>query len=83
MKKKKISESQVKDVMTKMVKGEDVNEVEVIEKEDIIIIEERIMKLIKEKPGLSEKAYMGLVMKEFRGKVDGRSAMEIIKKYVK
>ena len=39
---------------------------------------QRIIKMIKEKPGLSEKAYMGLVMKEFRGKVTGKKAMEII-----
>ena len=41
------------------------------------------MKMIKEKPGLSEKAYMGLVMKEFGGKVSGKDAIEIIKKYLK
>ena len=40
------------------------------------------MKIIKAKPGLSEKAYMGLVMKEFKRKISGRDAMEIIKKYV-
>ena len=38
------------------------------------------MKLIKDKPGLSEKAYMGLVMKEFRGKIDGKTASRIIER---
>jgi len=52
-------------------------------KENINIVEERIMKIIQEKPGLSEKAYMGLVMKEFKGKVDGRKAAEIIQKFMK
>ena len=47
------------------------------------MIEEKVMKIVKDKPGLSEKAYMGLVMKEFRGKIDGRKAMEIIGKFVK
>ena len=28
-------------------------------------------------------AYMGLVMKEFKGKISGKEASEIIKKYVK
>ena len=41
------------------------------------------LKIIKEKPGLSDKAYMGLVMKEFKGRVSGKDAMEIIKKHVK
>ena len=46
-------------------------------------IEEKIMNMIKVKPGLSYKAYMGLVMKEFRGKIEGQKVMEIIKKYIK
>jgi len=41
------------------------------------------MSLIKEKPGLSFNAYMGLVMKEFQGQISGNEAAEIIKKYVK
>ena len=41
------------------------------------------MNLIKSKPGLSENAYMGLIMKEFKGKVSGKEVMEIIKKFVK
>ena len=45
-------------------------------------IEEKIMKIINAKPGLSEKAYMGLVMKEFRGKVSGKESMEMIKKLI-
>ena len=38
------------------------------------------LKIIKQKPGLNANAYMGLVMKEFKGKVDGKSAMDIINK---
>jgi Glu-tRNA(Gln) amidotransferase subunit E-like FAD-binding protein len=41
------------------------------------------LKLIKEKPGLNANAYMGLVMKEFRGKIDGKIVMEIIGKFMK
>ena len=39
--------------------------------------------IIKEKPGLSIGAYMGLVMAKFKGKVDGKSTMDILKKLVK
>ena len=46
-------------------------------------IEEEIMKIIKKKPGLSQNAYMGLIMKEFKGKISGKEVMDIIKKYVK
>jgi uncharacterized protein YqeY len=41
------------------------------------------MKIIKDKPGLSDKAYMGLIMKEFKGQISGKEAMEIIHKFVK
>ena len=54
-----------------------------IRKEDLHGMEGEIMKLIKEKPGLSVNAYMGLIMKEFKGKISGKEVSEIIKKYVK
>jgi len=79
-KKKKISERQIKESLERIARGVDVSSAVKFEKEDFGYVEEKIMKLIKGKPGLSEKAYMGLVMKEFRGKVDGGEAMEIIKK---
>ena len=82
LKKKKISESQIKQVLERIAKGRDLTEVIKFEKEEDHVIEEKIMKIMKEKPGLSEKAYMGLIMKEFRGKVDGKTASEIIQKYV-
>jgi len=83
LKKKKISEAQVKQVLERVVKGENLKEAFKFEKEDTNIIEEKIMKIIKEKPGLSLKAYMGLIMKEFKGRISGKEAMEIIGKFVK
>jgi Glu-tRNA(Gln) amidotransferase subunit E-like FAD-binding protein len=74
---RKISESKIKNVLTGIVKGE---EIEKIKKEENV--EEKIMNMIKEKPGLSVNAYMGLVMKEFKG-ISGKEAVEIIKKYMK
>ncbi len=76
---KEISEGDIKLLMEKIVKGEKFE----TSSEDISVVEEKIRNLIKEKPGLSEKAYMGLVMKEFRGKISGRDAMEVIKKHIK
>lgn len=81
--KKKISENQVKQVMEKIAKGENPKEAIIFGKQNVHEIEEKIMKIIKEKHGLTDKAYMGLIMKEFKGQVDGRTAMEIIKKHVK
>jgi len=74
----KIFEDHVKHVLEKIVKGENLKDAIKFEKGDIHDIEEKIMKIIKEKPGLSENAYMGLVMKGFKGKISGKEVMEIL-----
>ena len=83
VKKKKISEREIKHVLEKIVKGEKMEEAIKFEKEDVNKIEKKVIEIIKDKPGLSQNAYMGLIMKEFKGKVSGKEVMEIIKKYVK
>ena len=83
LKKKKIYESQVKHVLERILKGEKPEKAIIFEKEHESIIEEKIAKIVKEKPGLSLNAYMGLVMKGFKGKISGKEVMDIIKKYVK
>lgn len=83
VKKGKISESQIKDVLLKLVRGATFEEAVKFEKADVGAVEEKILKIINEKPGLSEKAYMGLVMKELHGQVSGKEAMEVIRKFVK
>jgi len=77
----KISENEIYDVMLEVAGGKDV--VKALEKERIDNVEEEVMKIIKEKPGLSEKAYMGLVMNKFKGKISGKEAAETIKKLIK
>ncbi len=81
--KKRIKESDVKNILNELVDGKSLNEAIKKEKADLSMIEEKIHNIIKSKPGLSINAYMGLVMKEFSGKISGEEAMMIIKKYVK
>jgi len=83
LKSKKIDESQIKHVLERIIKGESSEKAIAFEKEHEDVIEEKIAKIIKEKPGLSSNAYMGLVMKEFKGKISGRKAVETIKKFIK
>ena len=83
VKNRELLENQVKMVLEKYTKNKNLEKALKFEKEDRSVVEERIIKIIKEKPGLSEKAYMGLIMKEFRGKIDGKEAAEIFKKYFK
>lgn len=75
-----ISDGKIKIILERIVKGEDVKKAVVFDKEENL--EEEILKLIKSKPGLSENAYMGLVMKQLHGKVDGKTAIELIRKMV-
>lgn len=71
----KISENDVKVVLSKIYDGEKLEEA--LKKEKIDLTEE-IKLLIKEKPGLSSNAYMGLIMAKFKGKVNGKEVMEKI-----
>ncbi|SRR6056297_1675021 len=81
--KEKLHEGDLKMVLEKVVNGVDVKDAVKIEKKDLDDVEEKILKLIKEKPGLNPNAYMGLVMKEMRGAISGSEAMEIIRKLLK
>jgi glutamyl-tRNA(Gln) amidotransferase subunit E len=75
-----ISESDVRLVMQKIFEGQKLEDA--IKKEQIDLKSE-IENLIKEKPGLSANAYMGLIMQKFKGKVNGKEVMEIISKVMK
>jgi len=81
--KEKIQERDVKIVLEKIVSGIDLKQAIKLEKKDLVDVEEIIMKLVKSKPGLNMNAYMGIVMKEFKGQIDGKNVMEIIKKFIK
>jgi len=71
-----ISETDVKLVLTKIAQGTPLNQALTKEK---INLEEEISELIKQKPELSEGAYMGLIMAKFKGKVSGKEVMDILK----
>ncbi len=79
----KIEENDVKKIMEDIAKGKPLEEAIKIEKISHDKIEEVIEKLIKSKPGLSQNAYMGLIMKELKGKIDAKKASEIISKIIK
>mgnify|MGYP001595470059 CR=1 FL=1 len=74
---KKISESDVKIVLQKIVAGSKLEEAMAKEKIDLA---GEIEKLIKEKPGLNLNAYMGLMMAKFKGQVSGKEIMDELKK---
>jgi len=77
--KKRIQESDVRQVLQELAKGKSIKQALTKEKKPSINLDEEIRKLIKEKPGLSTNAYMGLMMQKFKG-ISGKDVMEILKK---
>ena len=78
----KISKEAIIGLLIKKIKKEkiDLSHFEAISEKDL---EKEIKKIIEEKPGLNVSAYMGLVMAKHRGKVDGKTVMEMLKALVK
>ena len=79
---KKISREQIKIVLERIVKGQEFEKAIEFKKHDNNVVEEEVLKIIKSKPGLSENAYMGLVMKEIKG-INGKEAIDMIRKLMK
>jgi len=79
---KKILVTQVKPVLERIIDGESFEEALVFEEKDLSSLEERVFKLIKEKPGLTENAYMGLIMKEFKNSISPKDIIQIIRKFL-
>ncbi len=82
VKAKKIDAGDVRQVMARLVEGMSMGEATKIEKIDDNELEAEVRELIKQKPGLRPNAYMGLVMAQFKGKLDAKKAMELITKIV-
>ncbi len=76
----KLDEGHVKDVLWNILNGKKIGEALKVEKAGDDELEEKIRRIAKEKPGLRENAYMGLVIKELGERIDKRKAMEILKR---
>ena len=72
IKRRELKEAHIKEVLENLVNGKSLEEATKFEKVDNKEVEEQIHNIIKSKPGLSENAYMGLVMKEMKGKISGK-----------
>jgi len=64
---------EVKPIMHKILQGQTLKEA--MERAEIHLSEE-VKQLIKEKPGLSQGAYMGLIMAKFKGQVSGKEVSD-------
>ncbi len=76
----KISEGDVKGILLKIVQGGKLEDAIKVEKIGDDELEKEILTIVKEKPGLREGAYMGIIIGRLGKDVDKRKAMEILKK---
>ena len=75
----KISENDIKPVMQQIAQGKSLKQALAKEK---INLKQEVQDIIKQKPGLSQGAYMGLIMAKFKGQVNGKEVMEELKKQI-
>jgi len=78
----KITKEAIIDILSARAQNKAVN-LDQYKPVDASDIEAEIEKIIKEKPGLTIGAYMGMLMAKYRGKIDGQKLMELLKKRVK
>ena len=77
----KIAKEAIIDLLIKKIKNEkiDLSHFESVSDKEL---EEEIKKIIAEKKGLNISGYMGLLMAKYRGKVDGKKLMDILKRFM-
>jgi Glu-tRNA(Gln) amidotransferase subunit E-like FAD-binding protein len=83
IKENRLDKIDIKHVMQEIVNGKTLEQSLEIEKADLGDVESEVAKIIKEKPGLSIGGYMGLIMQEFKGKINGQEANAILNKLLK
>ena len=77
----KIAKEAVIDLLVKKIKNEkiDFDKFASVSEKDL---EKEIKELLEKKKDLSLGAYMGILMSKYRGKVDGKKIMDLLKKYM-
>ena len=83
LKQGKITEGEIKSILAKILEGAEIEDALNTEKVDSNFLEEEIIKIVKEKPGLSINAYMGIIIGKMGNKIDKRKTMEMLRRLVK
>tara|TARA_Y100000310_G_scaffold70474_1_gene66164 strand:+ start:21630 stop:23060 length:1431 start_codon:yes stop_codon:yes gene_type:complete len=78
----KIAKEAIIDLLIKKIKNEKIK-LESFTGISEKTLEKEIKELLEKKKGLNLGAYMGILMSKYRGKVDGKKIMELLKKFVK
>ena len=78
----KIPREAVIEALVSICNGENIN-IERYSKISDFELEGEIRKLLGEKTGLTLSGYMGLLMGKYRGKVEGKRVIELLRKYIR
>jgi Glu-tRNA(Gln) amidotransferase subunit E-like FAD-binding protein len=78
----KITRDSIENIFVDIAKGKDIN-LEEYSPVDSLKLEKEIEKIVKQNKSLAMGALMGIVMKKFGGKVDGKLAAQLVAKYTK
>ncbi len=78
-----LEKTEIRGVLIKIVEGEDVDKALKVERINDNKLEEEIVKIVKEKPGLRANAYMGMIIQKLGKDIDKKKAMEILNRIVK
>jgi len=77
-----ISPNDVKNILYSLLNNQNLEEI-ISKKNNDLNLEEDILKLIEEKPNLSKSAYMGLLMNQYKGIVNGKILSDTLSKLLK
>jgi len=82
LEKKTIPKEAALEVLTTVAEGKkvDLNKYKGVSEDKL---EKEIKELVKKKKGVAPNALMGIIMGKYRGKVDGKKVMELLKKHCK
>lgn len=80
--KERIAKEAIIDLLIKKIKNEKIK-LEEFAGVSEQVLEKEIKELLDNKKGLNIGAYMGILMAKYRGKVDGKKIMELLKRYVR
>ena len=78
----KIAKEAIIDLLIKKIRNEKIK-LEEFAGISLEELEKEIKELLEEKKGLNIGAYMGILMGKYRGKVDGKKVMELLKQHIK
>ena len=78
----KVAKEAIIEILEAKIKGKQIDLAQ-YKPADTSKIDKEVQEMMKKSPNLNPGAYMGMLMQKYRGKVDGKVLMDLIKKHLK